>query len=440
MYKTLIAVLVVLVALTGISFAGGQEETGEYELLWLTAGDQMDYDRSLIGAPADYEGGAFSYIADSYMAEHPNVKLNLMIRDVAKGTMTPDSLMAAGTPPDVWMDANSQFAKYLGPHYALPMEQYVDTSIYQDALVQAFTRDGHVYALPQMNIPVGLAINLKMAREIGYALPSQKEWTTDEYMRLGAKLKSAGKYLNIAMTGGAAWSWNLMWNSAFGGTMFENQDYSKTTINSKGSALGMEYIKSWVTLGYAPPHPNEQIDDRGIEGFAQDRLFSCTLQTGHVIHWMRQAVDAGLIDGPFEYTFMEAPHDPDYVEHSGYDCYQWITVAHKSDSEDRNKVVADWANYLTKEATYISAVLSGDIPTLKEIDRPLIGEFAKPSVQALLKVAREAPPLDSGRQLTQRREIFKAWEAPIQAFMNDKMTVEEALVIMERETNRLLAE
>src|SRR3972149_3695357 len=114
------------------------------------------------------EGGYNSFqekIVGDFMVKNPDIQVTLINRDVTKGSLTVDALMAKGTPPDLWLDAAGWINKYLVPAYALPLEKYMDVSVYQKHLVDLFTRGGHVYALPTANIATGVAVNLDMVKK-----------------------------------------------------------------------------------------------------------------------------------------------------------------------------------------------------------------------------------------------------------------------------------
>src|SRR3972149_1631182 len=142
----------------------------------------------------DFRG--YGTVAEKMIGEfekaNPGYKVQYIIRDVTHGSMTVDALMAAGTPPDVWIDASGYFNKYLNADYAIPLEKYIDIKQFQKDLVDIYTRNGHVYGIPTANICGGFAVNLSMLESIGYTMPEQKNWTTDEFMKLAALLKAKG--------------------------------------------------------------------------------------------------------------------------------------------------------------------------------------------------------------------------------------------------------
>ena len=301
MNKSLAIVLLVLVALTGISFAKGQGEDKPIELTWIMPGDEKftEENHLLQHAPAGYDPdkeGMRTWQANLFMQENPGIKLTTIVRDVSQGSMTLDSMLAAGKPPDIIHDAAWLTWKYLNADYAIALDEYMDLSRFQDNLVETYSRDGHCYALVHNNITIGLSINLDMLEKIGMTLPPVPEWDTDAYDAIAAKLKSA---LDIPATAvicnKGIGAWEQMWLHNAGGKLFTGGDHSKVTLNTPEYVWSLKYWKSLDDRGYSIGIPAENIDDTGIETFAAGQIFSCTLQTGHVDGWVPQMIASGRL-------------------------------------------------------------------------------------------------------------------------------------------------
>ena len=433
--KYLLTCALVLVMVAGISFAGGDQEAEVHELVWFITGE-AEFPEGM--QPEGFSGGHRAYQVHTFEKENPNIKVTLFLRDVSQGSMTLDSLMAAGKPPDVLTDAAWLFPNFLVPEFALPLEEYMDLSRFQDNMIDLYSRGGHCYALVQDNVSIGFALNLDMLDPIGYELPAQPDWTTVEFDRLSEKLKAVGMHSTVVMNQSFN-TWSQMWIHNAGGTMFENNDYSKVTLNSPENVIGLKYWKSLVDRGYAYPRPNECNDDTGIEDFAVAKIFACPLQTGHVTGWVRQALESGALEKAFEYTFVEVPHDPS-VEHAPIDGYQSITLGHRSKNEERNKAVAKLVEFqFTDENVDMMSAAWSSTPVIKGFVGTK-GMAALPSYQAMLALSQTAPPLDSGRLLPSRRAMYRALTPFSLDYMNGKISAEDLLDVMEIEANKILAE
>jgi multiple sugar transport system substrate-binding protein len=393
--------------------------------------------------PAGFEkeGGYASFqekVVGDFMARNPNIEVTMVSRDVTKGSLTVDALMAKGTPPDVWLDAAGWINKYLVGAYALPLEKYMDVSGFQKALVDPYTREGHVYALPSAHSATGMAVNLDMLKKIGYTLPAQKDWTTDEFLRLSERLKAAGIPSTMIMTKDGMISWNMPWLFAFGAQLYKDFDHSKVTINSPEARRGLEYMKLLVDKGYAYPNPNEQNDDMGVDLFTTGKVFSCLMQNGHTDYWVPEQVKQGRLDKPFELTFIEFPHAPG-VAHAPVSGYQTIVVAHKSKDEERNKAVIElFKTQVDRTYQEYGAWTGGSFLTLVGVESPNKGMSAKDSYKAIAKLAISAGVMDLGALEPRAAEVSKEWTLPIQDFMAGRITAQQVLDRFEAGAQRVL--
>lgn len=378
-------------------------------------------------------------IVAEFMKKNPAIKVNMIARDVTKGSMTVDALMAKGTPPDVWLDAAGYFLNYLNDDYALRMDERMDLSVYQPHLLAPYTRNGHVYAVPVANVATGMAINQDMLKQIGYKLPALKDWTTDEFLKLCEKLKAAKLPATMIMTKDGLISWNLVWLYAFGAELFKNGDYSKVAINSPEAVKGLEYMKLLVDKGYSWPWPNETDDDMGVDLFTTGQVFSCMMQNGHTDYWIPEQVKQGKLAKPFEYTFIEFPHAPGR-QHTPVYGYQTVVVAHKSADEARNKATVElFKTQVGKEYQYYVTTLQGGFTTLKDYVVPNEGTASKPSYKAIAALAPAAGLMDLGSLHPRIKQVNAAWKLPIQEFMEGRISAKEVLRRFEAEANAALA-
>lgn len=438
--KKLILILLSLLIATAL-FATGQPEGAEevHKLILVDTGATPW--TNALGA---FDTKGFDSFGDMLLAQfledNPNVRVEYIHRDVTQGSMTVDALRAKGTPPDVWLDAAGYFRELLNGEDSLPLEKYMDVSVYQDHLVAPYTRDGHVYALPVSNVATGLAINQSMLKEIGYTLPALEGWTTDEFLRLAERLKTAGHPATMVMTEQGMISWMIVWLYAFGGELYADGDYSRVAINTPESRAGLEYIKLLVDRGYAPPYPNEVNDDIGVELFTTGKVFSCMLQNGHADYWIPEQVKNGVIPEAFEYTFIEFPHAPGRAHTPVYG-YQTIVNARRSDNEARNRAVIElFKNRVGADYQLYVTTLQGGFPTLKGFEIPNIGTAAKPSYKAIAALAPTAGLMDLGGMHPRAKEVMAAWKIPMQEFMDGDIGAQEVLDRFEAEANRILGE
>ena len=223
-------ILSALVIAASVFASGESEGSKTYEIIVATSGS-YNWEK----APGYWDTGGYDSPQELIFAEfeekHPNVKIEYVIRDVTQGSLTIDSLINQDKFPNIWMDATGYFREYLNADDSLALEKYMDVSVFMPSLIEPYTYDGHVYAIPIVNIGTGMAINTDMLDEIGYTLPAMEDWTIEEYINLAKKLKAAGHYITSVFTQEGFTSWMYPWIFAFGGELYHDGDYSKVAIN-----------------------------------------------------------------------------------------------------------------------------------------------------------------------------------------------------------------
>jgi ABC-type glycerol-3-phosphate transport system substrate-binding protein len=382
-----------------------------------------------------YPGPIEKIVADFEKAN--NAKVNLIVRDVSKGSLTFDALYEAGNPPDVWLDAGSYHPKYMNETYGLDLAKYMDLSKFDKGLLDAWKVNGKQYAVPMANIATGMAVNLDMLKAIGYEIPSMDKWTTDEYLALGAKLKAVGIPLTCIQAKGGLNSWTNIWLRAFGATMFKPGDWTKVAINTPEAVKGLAFIKQIIDLGYTTP-PLETDDDTLVELFTTGKVFSGMMQNGHTDYWIPEQVKQGKLAKEFAMTFVQFPHAAN-VKATPVSGYQTTVLAHKSKDEAKNKLIGKFVAAVTGyEMQFYWATITGGFTTIKDFS-PVLGASAKPSYAAIAKLApvvgqyQEYPFGDKGT------EVRRSWAALSEQWVRGKLTSEAFLAAFEKEANAILA-
>jgi len=440
MRKGLLLILFSLL-IAGVLFASPPPPEGEetYNLILVdSSGQSFDF------APGAYETRGFDTYQElliaEFLEENPNITIDYVHRDVTQGSMTTDAMFAKGTPPDVWVDAGGYFRDLFNVEDLLPLEEYMDVSVYQDHLVDTYTFDGHVFALVFANNATGMAINTSMLDEIGYTMPAQEDWTIAEYIRLADKLKANGEYVTTVFTQEGFGSWMYPWIYAFGGKLFEPGDYSKVVINTPESREALDWLKMLVDEGYAMPYPNEIDDDLTVDLFTTGKLFSAMMQNGHTDYWIPEQVKNGTLAEEFGYTFVEFPHAPG-VAHTPVYGYQTVITARQTGDEGYNLANIALLKKFSgeRQQTYMTT-LSGAFSSLKNFEMPAVGLGAAPSKRAIAELAPAAGLMDLGGMHPRADEVLAAATIPIQEFMDGDITAQQFLDQFEAEANRILSE
>lgn len=407
------------------------------KLIWMATGPVKF-------APGQDTGGFDSLDAKlcaDFEKANPGVKITVMYRDVTQGMLTFQTLLAAGTPPDVWIEAAGNANPYLHDAYAIDFKKYLSKSqlaVYRSESISPYIRNGNYYALPQSQVAGGLAVNLDMLAAIGEKLPTQDKWTTDEFYRIAKKLKAAGYPAITIMTKNGFIGWDQLWLGAFGAELYKNKDYSKIAVNTPKAAAALNYLKKLADEGLVIAPPNEMTDDDSVEFFTTGKVFSGVMQNGHTDYWVPEQVKQGKLAKEFAMTFVELPHAAG-VKHAPTFGYQAIVVAHRSANEERNKMVVKLALVAAgKDYIYNNCVLNGGFSPRTDLD-PKEGVCAKPSYAAIASLAKVAGLFDYNPFGPRSREVNGLWKEPIQAFFRGEVTAEKLLAEFEVAANEVLA-
>jgi len=408
------------------------------KLLWMSTGP-------LTFMPGQDKGGFESLdkkLIAAWEKANPGVTVTVTYRDVTQGMMSFQTLLAAGTPPDVWMDAAGNINPYLHDAYAINFGQYLtktQLSVYNPESISPYIRNGNYYALPEAQVCGGFAVNLDMLASIGEKLPAQAAWTTDEFYRIAKKLKAAGIPALVFFTKNGLSGWDQLWFGAFGASMYKNKDYSKTTINSPEAVKALNWMKKLVDEGLVAAPPNEMTDDDSIELYTTGKLFSGIMQNGHSDYWIPEQVKAGKLAKEFAMTFVELPHAPG-LKHAPTFGYQTIVVAHRSANEAKNKAVVKLAYEVAagKDYVYAGCVTAGGFTTRSDVN-PKGGVTDKPSYASIAALAKVAGLQDLNPFGPRTKEVSALWKEPIQAFFNGEVTAQKLLADFEAAANEVLA-
>ena len=432
-----ISLLLMVILLAGSLYAGGEDEgaveTESYELTFMNNGIVKFPEAE---AKFKTEVGVVEKVIADFMRKYPNVNVDIVYRDISKGSLTYDTMLAAGTPPDVWIDASFYFANLLNEDYAIPLEGYGDLSIYNDALLDLYKFDGHQYAIPLVNIAVGMVVNVSMLKDVGLELPPQEEWTTDKFLEISEALKEGGHLPHMVQGRNGLNGWTCYWFYAHGARFFAPGDWSKVTINSPEALEALAFMRLLAEKGYTT-EPLTTYDDMAVEWFTTNRLFSSAMQNGHVDPSFPVQLEKGKIDVIPEYTFVEFPHAPG-MDHTPVSGYQTVASGHISGDPNKDKIIAELTYAVTnEEVQYYYAVVGGGFPTIKGLN-PTFGDAGKPSYQAIAKLAPQAGTYKQWPDGPARKEVARLWGTLSEQWVRGKLGDQALLSQFEAEANQIL--
>jgi len=291
MRRVLILLVAVLVA--GAAFAEAEPEAGEITILSTMAEDDIH----------------FLHALELFEADYPDIEVVQLGLDLSDGsTMTMDALLAAGMAPNVYSDYIGRVSKYLVPEYALPLNGVVrDLDQYLPGVLGPYTRGGDVLGLPQPGGAQGMAINLEIMREIGYEV--DWNWTIADFIEMCEMVKQhyGGEKWGTGLFAGnqsGDYLW-MNWFSAFGVDVYQDGDYTHSTIAETGGAETFAFMQTLVENGYAPPGADTLVDDDYVLFWARGELAATAFFPGWIAPYFGVVAEQGYDE--FDYAFVPFP-------------------------------------------------------------------------------------------------------------------------------------
>ena len=228
--------------------------------------------------------------------------------DLSDGsTLTMDALLAAGDPPNIYVDYIGRASKYLVPDFSLDLSQYIDTSVYQPSALAPFMRDGQLLGLPQPGGAQAMAVNLEIMDEIGYTVPDR--WTIDDFLEMAALVRDyydGEKWATGMFAGNQSGDYLINnWFAAFGVEKYA-EGYDHTTIQNGGAEV-YEFFQTLVREGFVPPGSATLVDDDYVIQWAVGDLAATAFFEGWTEPYFNSVIAQGLRDEPFPYEFVPFP-------------------------------------------------------------------------------------------------------------------------------------
>ena len=392
----------------------------------------------LAAPPAkDIDGESnIEYATRMFNKDFPDVKVDYQFVNLGDGsTMTIDAMLAAGIPPNVYIDTLVRASKLIVPEYALPLDGKIrDLSKYNKDALDPFRRDGKLLALPQQGAPQGFCINLDIMDEIGYKVPDK--WTVADFLKMAelVKQKYAGKKFATGMFAGNQSGDYLInnWFAAFGAKYYKPGDYSKTTIRETGGAKVYEFFQTLVKNGYVPPMSATLDDDVYAAEWAKGNYAATAFFAAWMEPYWKTAIEQGHIKAPFRVQYVPFPRGPgvkDVPTYSSYAAY----VIHKTGT------IADtWAARFVEYANdaYVQKWQATKKTFPNRSDVKVV--YDDPAIMQILKIYQDGGLYDAG-VTTAKFPATRPQHYPVlQKVLNLTISPSDAIAEYERRLNEAL--
>lgn len=211
------------------------------------------------GAPEEL--AVWQKVVDDFHAAKPNITVKVDVSDWDSYWTKLNTLIAGGTPPDVFAMDAPLFLDWQNRGALLNLQPYIDKTpgfldgFYPQTLAAYKTADGY-YGLPRDFQTVVLFYNKDMFDAAKVAYPTA-DWTYDDLLAAAKKLtldtNNDGKTDQFGFWTDT-WDMELLWSEAIwanGGEII-SPDHTKTLIGEGGALDAWKYIDSLYKAGVMP--------------------------------------------------------------------------------------------------------------------------------------------------------------------------------------------
>jgi len=360
MKRTILFFLILLLPL--MAFAGGGNESNE---ITIAGGRSPCFEAPIALFQSRY----------NYTISHIDV-------DFGTGeSITMDALLAAGTPPDIYIDFIGRSGKYLDPAYALALD--IDESLYNEGALDWCRRDGVLYALPFAFPGQAMCINTSMTK--GW-VPND-DWTIDDFVEACKVIKSQavdGYFASGLFAANPSGDYlHVNWFGAFGVDLFKNGDYTKSTANSPQAVKAFTFLKMLVDEGFVDPNAAAMSDDDYVAQWSSGKIALAPIRPSWERFYVPGAIEAGKLDEAFDTEYVPFPHDPS-IAGAPTTGGGSLAVGHKTDDVDKAEAIQELILLLTGKAFQTEQVTSNEgFPTRTDVvglnpsaDEQVVGRIA----------------------------------------------------------------
>ncbi len=247
-----IALLAVLIAALVLSACGGGQTKGPVTISFMAWG-------------APEELAVWQQIVNDFQAANPNITVNVEVTDWDSYWTKLQTLLAAGTPPDVFAMDAPLYLDYQSRDQLLNLQPYIDKNPgmldgFYPVTLDAYKLPDGYYGMPRDFQTIVLFYNKDMFDAAGLPYPTA-DWTYDD-------LRTAAKALTIDNNGDGTieqygfatdlWDMELSWSEAiwsWGGEVI-SADHTKTLLGEPVAREAWQFFYDMMWTDRSIPDPN----------------------------------------------------------------------------------------------------------------------------------------------------------------------------------------
>ncbi len=214
----------------------------------------------------------YKKVFDQYMAKHADVDISFAIRGYEAGgtTLFMDTAVAAGTPPDIYLDSNMRISKYYGQGLTADLSAVLsaaDRSKYGNILKDFQAPDGKLWGIPVSGGYWDYIINKTLfdKKRLSALLPKAPDytWTTEQFLKAARAINDPPNVYATAFFAKSP-SMDSAFNAFFGGfpgVEFYDQKTKTFKINSPKAIEALKFLHTLLEENLLVPGGAGFIDD-----------------------------------------------------------------------------------------------------------------------------------------------------------------------------------
>lgn len=209
-------------------------------------------------------------LANKYMAEHPNVKIEFEFTDGAGYLTKMQTWFSSNTLPDVFGLANDHFYAYKGNEQFEDLAPYIE----KDGLASGWDMDGlkatfgeesgRIIAAPFLSKTFAMAYNKNLFDQAGVAYPTD-DWTEADMLAAAEKI--------TALSSDSSKIYGLRWGvrppefyrNLYGNMMYDLNTYEMNAANNEEFKKAVSLFADTVKSGLAPDETAGAVSTGGFE-------------------------------------------------------------------------------------------------------------------------------------------------------------------------------
>jgi ABC-type glycerol-3-phosphate transport system substrate-binding protein len=386
--------------------------------------------------PGDWD----KLIAQKYMDEHPNVKIDVQVvlNQDAQAKMI--AAVQAAQPPDIYFDSGVRTAKWAEePDLIEDMATLLPQATLDDVIPayrEATTVNGIMYSMPTWEYPLGyIRYNKALFDEKGITIPEDGVWSYADWAAAADKIVQPGKKWMTAVRltdeqGDYDW-WGYMWG--FGCRPF-TEDYSKSTMNTPECAKGLQWLVDANENGWLLPGTTTMGFDEIDIAYATGNIAVSYGRSNPQV-WDKTAVDEGKATVPLDSQIVLFPHE-EGLDPAGLTVYDAGYQVFKQDDPAKRAAIGEYLAYVAKPEWQKPATIgAGSLSGFKSVGNPQPDDA---NIGKILSWIDKYGTIAAGINLAQFAEIRLLRIPLMQAAILGERSVEDTLVEMDKQIDAVL--